>query len=228
MEIVTNYLLNPESKYNQTQLNAEWSHVKLPMWVLKLALSENTLESYHKEELEQLLKDYEQLTFMKELDDTLTSTIHDLTTQLGQDIYTEIDSFVEFELKKDADECKTNWMNVDKDKYTPFVKLLEKNKYTDEIVWKYQRFYESYAIKFLIMCYMKNNDKMSVPSTNTIYDFVLNTEVPLKNDVMEVVEETFGLLCAGGSCSKLAIATVPAILEWGVGEYDGLESVSVI
>ena len=45
---------------------------------------------------------------------------------------------------------------------------------------------------------------------------------------MEVVEETFGLLCAGGSCTKLAIATVPAILEWGVGEYDGLENISVI
>jgi hypothetical protein len=92
---------------------------------------------------------------MKELDDNLKSTIHQLTTQLGQDIYNQVDAFVENEQQKASDECKNNWMNIDKDKdkYTPFVKLLEKNSYTDEIVWKYQRFYERYAMKYIIMCY---------------------------------------------------------------------------
>jgi hypothetical protein len=227
LEIVKNYLLNPDSTYNEN-VKTELKNVKLPIWLLKLTLTDDKLKSYTKEDLEQLITDYDEGTFMKELDETLTSTIHQLTTQLGQDIYNEIDGFVELEIQKSSDECTNNWMNMDKDRYTPFVKLLEKNSYANDIVWKHQRFYESYAIKYLVMCYLADSDKMSVLSPDTVYDFVLNTQIPLKKDVMEVVDETFGLLCAGGSCSKLAIATVPAILEWGVGEYDGLESVSVI
>ena len=227
VEIVTSYLQKPDSKYNQA--NAELRSLKLPMWVLNLTPIDTKLQNYTKEELEVLLIDYYEGTYMTKIDDTLTSTVHQLTTQLGQDIYNEIDSFVELEQKKESDACKNNWLNFDKNKYKCFTSLLAKNGFADEIVWHYQRFYEKYAIKYLIKCYLANSDKMSLSlSSNTVYDFLSNTQVPLKKDVMDVVEETFGLLCAGGSCSKLAITTVPAIIEWEVGEYDGLENVYIV
>jgi hypothetical protein len=228
VEIIRSYLNSPNSKYNEVK--DEVSPMKLPIWVLKLTPIDTKLANYTKQELEVLLNDYYEGTYMTELDETLSSTIHHLTTQLGQDIYNELDSFVENEQLKASDACKNKWLDFDKNKYKVFTSLLAKNGFTDDIVWHYQRFYEKYAIKYLFKCYLDNSDMMSAASSSpdTVYDFVFNTQVPLKKDVMDVVEETFGLLCASGSCSKLAITTVPAILEWEVGEYDGLENVYVV
>ncbi len=44
---------------------------------------------------------------------------------------------------------------------------------------------------------------------------------------LEQAHKTFGLICASGLHCKLAIAHIPQIVEWKVGEYDGLERVCI-
>lgn len=48
------------------------------------------------------------------------------------------------------------------------------------------------------------------------------------DEVMERAIETLGLIAASGRYSQLRIAEVPELLQWRVGNYDGMESISYV
>lgn len=225
IENIRMYLEDPTSKFKEEPTSTANVH-DLSLWMLTMP-STNKLEKFTKQQLQDLFSLYERDDVLKEMTDTLTHSIQKLTTILGEELYNEVDRFVEFEQEEYT---HSNWWSVDeKNKFKAFTSLLQANGYTNDLVWRYQKFYDKYAMKFLIMAYASQQTSTSSPhEDNTMYDFVFKTHIPLKKDVMDKVEETFGLLCASGSCSQLAIATVPPLLEWEVGDYDGLENVYVV
>jgi hypothetical protein len=230
IETIRIYLEDPTSSFKEE--SASTSHLSL--WMLKIPSNDNTTyKKYTKQQLQDLLSLYEASDSTKEMIDTLTQATNKLTTLLGQDLYDQIDRFVELEQMNERGNIKythSDWWSIDeKNKFKTFMSLLLANGYTNDLVWRYQKFYDKYAMKFLIMAYASQQTNNTSPhEDDTVYDFVFKTHIPLKQDVMDKVEETFGLLCASGACSQLAIATVPPLLEWSVGDYDGLENVYVV
>ena len=232
IETIRMYVEEPSSKFKEEPASIDDLTSHISLWTLKISSNDNKLEKYTKQQLVDLLSLYEKCDFLKEIIDALTQTTNKLTTLLGQDLYNEVDRFVELEQKNEFGFIKymhSNWWSIDeKNKFKAFTSLLKANGYANELVWRYQKFYDKYAMKFLIMAYASQLSNSSTHEDNTIYDFVFKTHIPLKQDIMDKVEETFGLLCASGPCSQLSIATVPPLLEWNVGEYDGLENVYVV
>lgn len=234
IENIRNYLEDPASKYKEDTTATSSGHntSQLSLWMLKVPVQHLILARHTKQHLEEQLAEYEKGGFSKEMIDTLTQTIKQLVSTLGQELYDEIDRFVEQEQKNELGTIKythSEWWAIDeKNKFSSFISLLNKNGYTNDVVWRYQKFYDKHAIKFLLSTYASQQDITDINDKQTVYDFVFKKHIPLTQDVINKVEETFGLLCASGSCCKMAIATVPPLLEWSVGDYDGLENVYVV
>lgn len=235
IEMIRIYLEDPTSKFEEdpedtwyTATALDTTHLSL--WRLKIVFNDNQFEKYTRQQLQNLLSLYEKSDFLKDMSDTLTQTSKKLTTLLGQEIYDKIDRFIELEQKSECEAIKytlsNRWGINETNNFNPFITLIQTNGYTNELVWRNQKSYDKYAMKFLIMTYA--SQQSYTHKHDTIYDFVFNKHIPSEQEVMDKLEETFGLLCASGPFSQLAIATVPPLLEWNVGDYDGLENVYVV
>lgn len=86
-----------------------------------------------------------------------------------------------------------------------FIDMLNKYGVDDLCTWSVQRYYNENAIMYLL----------SNPPHIESYD----------EKILRYVEEQFGLLCASDTYAKLAITEVPALIDWRISEYDGLERV---
>lgn len=126
-----------------------------------------------------------------------------LLSQLGKE---EFDSIMKFLVDYDSIYKISSFEDRVRDEKV-FSDALLTHGYTEPTVWKHQQFYNMKAISYLIS--RKNDIKnISAPDDNGLY-------------------ETFGLACASDKYCKLAIAEVPALMEWYIAEYDGLEEVCI-
>lgn len=48
-----------------------------------------------------------------------------------------------------------------------------------------------------------------------------------QQDMSHAAYQAFGLICASGTYCQLAVQEVPQIVEWAIGEKDGLETVVI-
>jgi hypothetical protein len=124
------------------------------------------------------------------------------------------------EFVKNMMEAKSTYNEFDK---LSFCDAVTKRGVADDHAWRNQTFYNRYAIMYLLSI-----QRQSKNVEEHIRDLVEDRFVEVDDDNLQGrAEETFGLLCASGRYSKLAIAQVPALLDWTVSEYDGLERVNV-
>jgi hypothetical protein len=96
----------------------------------------------------------------------------------------------------------------EKESKTAFVTMLHNNGYNDLSIWRYQGHY-----KFEIMTYIIKRN--------------LRHDTPVPQEIVDLVEEKFGLVCASDAYCTLKIEEVPAGLSWRISEYDGLETVYI-
>jgi hypothetical protein len=133
----------------------------------------------------------------------------------GMDKYLIMKEFV-----KNMMEAQSTYNGWDK---LSFCDAVRERGVADDHAWRNQTFYNKYAIMYLLSI---QRDSKNVEEH--IRDLVDDRFVELDDDNLQGrAEETFGLLCASGRYSKLAIAQVPALLNWAISEYDGLERVYV-
>lgn len=97
-----------------------------------------------------------------------------------------------------------------------FVESIKKYGIDDVCSWRSkQTKFNSIAILFLLK---KKKDTDGLNYFGTITD----------NDIINKTVFKFGLLCASDTYCDLDVAYVPALIDWEVGEYDGLENVYVV
>lgn len=222
LDKIATYVANINDMFARSEVSVI-NQGKPGLWNLKVPLSKTKISSFSCTQLKELLCEYESSDLKKEINDDLKGAIEALILTLGKSLFEEIEDFLDIQLNREKESHRHP--EIDKYKYSSFISILSKEGYHSDLTWKYQMVYNQYAIKYLIDKYMKSLD----PShQHSIFDFVFNEECPVDIEVMKKVEETFGLLCASGGCAKLAIATVPPLLEWEVREYDGLENVHVL
>jgi hypothetical protein len=101
-----------------------------------------------------------------------------------------------------------NIHHVKMNKNTSFVTMLHDNGYNDLSIWCYQGHY-----KFEIMTYIIKRN--------------LRHDTPVPQEIVDLVEEKFGLVCASDAYCTLKIEEIPTGMTWRISEYDGLETVYV-
>lgn len=91
-----------------------------------------------------------------------------------------------------------------------FIALLSEKGHKDDLsIWNVQHKYNTPIITYIIKRNLKPCDS-------------------LDSDMMNRVEENFGLVCASGKYTKLEIEEIPADMSWIIDEYDGKETVYVV
>ena len=86
-----------------------------------------------------------------------------------------------------------------------FLDALEHYGEKDFAVWKCQRHYSEFVMRFLF----KHHDMFDVMTLNHCTDIEM------------------GLVCASGPFCKLCVFNAPQIVSWYIGDYDGLETIIV-
>jgi hypothetical protein len=222
-DILCNYLSNPHSTYS----NKTGDDCVRPCYYTMISIP--NFSHYTRTDLEQLKTEC-----MEVFGDKINQQIDDLRNQLQQAITEDLmydmkDYF--YLLDKRREEYKRDLSRSyrrDTEERTTFMNGLNRYGYEYNSVWKYQVVYDSDAIQFLL--YLRSQWVGVIASDPiTIYDYFLLKEVKIANpDLLNLVYEKFGLLCASGQYSNLAIAEMPAKMEWQVGDYDGKETVYIV
>jgi hypothetical protein len=222
-EHLRDYLSNMTSKYYQQQIIDD-DYIKITDFILKIKDFKG-FDRYKKEELEGLYALFIEGTFTKSIDDTICESQEEILTHISNDVLLEIRLFIEQSIKDDQHNKKAtkDFYGRDDDELQ-FVQLLNKKGHKDKDTWRHQLIYDTMAIRYLIA---KQHSFDNV-CPNTIKNFIETGVIEVDEIVLANVEETFGLLCASGGYANLALADVPAMLDWQICEYDGLESVVVI
>jgi hypothetical protein len=226
---IIDYLTNPCSQY-KTHLQRVSTHNEVPMWILKISFTEKQLATYTKQSLEALINNYNQGDFMLQIEENILDLTNQMKEKLGNILFEDIGTFLNKRVKQKQNDSKSALLpSSEPYKYTPFISLLKKFGFSADVVWKYQRFYNKYAIMYLFHRYTtKTETDLDTECGEVLYDFLFDKSISITQRIVDKMEETFGLLCAGGGCSKLAICMVPPLLQWDVSDYDGLEHVHIV
>lgn len=107
---------------------------------------------------------------------------------------------------------RKNWRHKHDNQSDPmeFEEAIKHYGETHWAIWKCQMHYDEQAMRFLILF----PSSLSIPS--------------LDDDTKTEVYEKAGLLFASGKFSKLQIAEVPALVDWSLTSYQGLETVNLV
>lgn len=114
----------------------------------------------------------------------------------------------------------------------PFLQAVSEYGIQDKITWSHNSYYTFVAVKYLISKYqLLFEDKVpekSLCNDELVYDVLSDDYIKINEELMNEVEEQFGLLCASGSYCMLAIAEIPSVVDFTIDEYDGLETVRIV
>lgn len=158
--------------------------------------------------------------------DLLLISTDEILNEVTKEIQ-EIDTYVLDDIKNEAiveqiydffDKFHSDPKNVDSFKSEndlSFVESITKYGIDDVCSWRSKQMkFDSIAILFLLN---KKNNTDGLNYFGTVSD----------TDTIDSVFK-FGLVCASGTYCNLDVAYVPALIDWEVGEYDGLENVYVV
>jgi hypothetical protein len=114
----------------------------------------------------------------------------------------------------DRKDWRDNIPAEDRRTHMTFKESVELHGPTHWAIWKCQSsYFRKDAMRYLLLPGRRELVAASLPSQ--VYD-------------EEAMFEQAGLLFASGTHCALAVARVPATMEWHIGEYDGLERVSIV
>jgi hypothetical protein len=199
-------------------------------WVL-MFIKTNFLR-YHPTELKHLLIQYDEGVLQKEYLEKLNSLEQGVKALLpDDDIYTSIKTFC-IEHTKQEQGKENMYVSTRLQEKNSFIKLLKKYGVDSDVTWYHQTYYDKVAIAYIIKRYKNVLHVYEQYDTQDFaskaYDIFTNAFENIDEDVIERAKERFGLLCASSTYSKLQIASLAALLEWDVQEYDGLEHVNIV
>ena len=100
----------------------------------------------------------------------------------------------------------------------------------EEKTWMNQFKYNEMCIKYLIKkkreCWW---GKKTPEDISHIYDFFVTKNLfEIDHEILEDVYHNVGLLCAGSEYSDICVATLPALVDWDIKDYDGKENVYIL
>ena len=211
--LLQEYLDSPNSKYAKD----EWSG-KPDSWLM-LSLKPQFIY-YHKTDLVEMLEEYKsgipKAALLKEINDKRQSILDIVKKEKMVDNIIEF--VVNLEIAKTQKQMRSSF---DREK-SSFVKCLDVLGFEDPETWKRQSYYNEDAILYIL-------HKKGFDPHQNMYDYFVNDSYFIRPyDLFDnTIYLKFGLMCASGLYCKIAIAEVPALVDWEIGEYDGLENVYV-
>jgi len=218
IKLLRNYLDDPESVYHGKKY---WVPNRFTM-----TYKNNQFENYTREQLESLFQESMDRDIVKEYYDKIANTRKEMKDILNtfEDVPEEtakqfIEDLIAF-VDKDLSSIKpySIYDTPVKKENRPFITILLSEGWKSSSIWlsRMKEVYSKVAMKFITDKYT-NEDATS--------DFLSGSEIP--DTLLDCEYEHFGLLCASDRYSNLAIAEMPALLDYRISEYDGLESVQV-
>lgn len=223
---------NVQSLRDYLQNNPTVPEKPMPIshWVL-MFIKTNFLR-YHPTELKQLLTQYDKGVLQKEYLEKLNSLEQEVKALLpDDDIYTSIKTFyIEHSMQEQG---KEKWyISTTLQEKNSFIRLLIKYGVDSDVTWSHQTCYDKVAVAYIIKQYKnifhvyEQYDTQGFASK--AYDIFTNAFENIDEVALESAKERFGLLCASSTYAKLQIASLAALLEWDIQEYDGLEHVNIV
>jgi hypothetical protein len=142
---------------------------------------------------------------------------------VGNTIFNEMISF----LQQKTNKTKQTQFN---DKYS-FAEALKAHEEGDIHVWVYQNSFCRETIAFLLFKreqHIKECENNNVMNTN-VFDYVKEKQcIVVDEQTKEDVIKHFELQLASDTYCSLKIDEVPQILDWSIGDYDGLENINLL
>ncbi len=195
----------------------------ISQWVLMFV--KTNFSRYSPEDLNHLLAQYDEGALQKEYIEKQFALEQDVKKQLPDDnMYISIKQFYLEHTKQEQGKDSLYISTRLQDKNS-FIRLLKKHGVESGLTWSHQTYYGKIAIAYIIQRY-KNEQYTN--DASKVYDVLSNSFEDIDEVILENAKERFGLLCASSTYSKLQIASLSAVLEWDVQEYDGLEHVNVV
>jgi hypothetical protein len=203
LQKLRDYLANPDSKFKASPHSDQLRN----LYPYMLTFMEVDCEHYSRRELEDFLEEVRNKNPTTECKDTISVAKIQVSALVGETIMKEVLQYVKQETKKER-------KRVNNDSRKSFISQLTKHGWKSTEAWS--TFYRSYnmsAMRFIIAKWKPGHDFVSGGSTQELEDEYY---------------EKFGLLCASDTYACLDIKDVPALVEWKVTDYDGLEKVVVV
>lgn len=108
-----------------------------------------------------------------------------------------------------------------------FLDAIEKYGEQDTKIWNVdnQSMYLEKAMLYLLI--KKNETKdLHKEKDGMVFDFLITKDyIPIDKSIYEKMLTIFSLQCASDTYCSLSIWEVPQLVDWTIGEYDGLESI---
>ncbi|KAG2490433.1 hypothetical protein HYH03_011069 [Edaphochlamys debaryana] len=129
----------------------------------------------------------------------------------------------------DASSCRTYWRDLlaelthprvflEDGEVLPFLDAVERFSPRDPVIWTHQYRYIKGVMRFL---HTGGLDKV----LNAITDTRTDTRSDTRTDSVGCSDMEMGCLCAASAYCRLKVVHVPQLVDWGISEYDGLESI---
>lgn len=111
--------------------------------------------------------------------------------------------------------------------YSAFLDAIEKYGEQDTKIWNIYT-QSKYLEKAMLYLLIKKNETKDLhkEKDGMIFDFLITKDyIPIDKSIYEKVLTIFSLQCASDTYCSLSIGKVPQLVDWTIGEYDGLESI---
>lgn len=111
--------------------------------------------------------------------------------------------------------------------YIFFLDAIEKYGEQDTMIWNIDS-QSKYLEKAMLYLLIKKNEAKDLhkEKDGMVFDFLITKDyIPIDKSVYEKMLTIFSLQCASGTYCSLSIGEVPQLVDWTIGEYDGLESI---
>lgn len=212
-ELLKTYL---ESSPTEPVIEEQNNYYKPSHWLLQS--DKPGFKSYKIADLEDLLAGHQKGEFVAAKQQSITKSKDEILALIPEHIFGELDASI----KQPKKQCSRPY-TIHKDEVT-FIELVQKYGFDHKKTWEYQEYYTDEAIFYLLNKYKSSNTK-----TDCKYDVIREEDIKTyQDDILERSVERFGLLCASDVYSQLALAEIPALVDYHVGEYDGKEQVYVV
>lgn len=136
--------------------------------------------------------------------------------QLTDDIVGKIKTSLKYSFPEEVENNKKPWYDrnkweMGKDGHTmSFIEAIDFYGERHWAIWKCQQRFDEAAMRFLI----QHPDVLPVPEA-------------IDQMTLEDITTSMGLMCASGRYCNLVIGKAPQLVDWYIGEYDGLESICI-
>jgi hypothetical protein len=181
-------------------------------------------EGFTKESYEQGIKYLEE--YISNIDNNENLYRKNAIDLVGNIVFDEMISFLQQKTIK-TKQTKDIQFN---DKYS-FAEALKEHVEGDIDVWEYQNSFCRETIAFLLFKreqHIKECENNNVMNTN-VFDYVKEKQcIVVDEETKEGVLNQFELQLASDTYCSLKIDEVPQILDWSIGDYDGLENINLM